>query len=153
MKKDRINKRGKKTAWKSVFAGGAAFLILLGIVAGIVLIISAFGGTIMRLFGFQYDSVGSVVAFFVISGLISYPVDLLTSSFPRALFTAKILGKRGAVFLRIVLDTLFSAVSMAVVDSFMESVSASDMALLMVCLVFAVADVWMDEREAKEKKE
>lgn len=39
----------------------------------------------MRLFGFYYTSVGSIILFFIIATIISYPFSLLADVLPKAL--------------------------------------------------------------------
>ena len=143
----------KKRNWKNMIAGGTAIIVIVGIIAGIVALMSIFGGAIMNLFGFTYDSVGSVILFFIVSGIIAYPADLITSTLPAVLAEMGKIQRRTAIVVRIVLDTLCNCIIMAVVDYFMDSVAASDPALFMVSLVFAVADVWLDERDKKEEKD
>lgn len=151
-KREKTAKNRRIDGWKDVIGSSAAILILVGVAAAVAAVISLFGGTIMKLFGFQYDTPGSVLLFFVITGIVGYPIDLITSALPGAMAASGILGKKAAIFLRILLDTSFTAAVMAVVDRFMDSVAASDMALFMVCFVFAAGDVWMEQIEEKEER-
>ena len=49
--------------------------------------------------------------------------------------------------LYVMMDTLFSAVAMAVADHFMDSVSASDLSILVISFLFAVTSI----KDFKEK--
>ena len=50
----------------------------------------------------------------------------------------------------VILDTLFSVVSMALADYFMDSVSVSDLAILIISFLFAVTSI-KDFREEVRK--
>ena len=41
---------------------------------GILSIIALLCGAIMKIFGFEYESIGSIILFFVIATIISYPL-------------------------------------------------------------------------------
>ena len=47
-------------------------LFLLGILfLAVMSVIAVLGGAVMKLFGFRYQSVGSIIVFFVIAAIIS----------------------------------------------------------------------------------
>ena len=53
---------------------------------GMLSIIALVSGTIMRLFGFQYKSVGSIILFFIIATIMSFPLNLIAGALPKALY-------------------------------------------------------------------
>lgn len=61
------------------------FLIILGIIAAIISLVALFGGALMKIFGFTYYSVGSIILFFVISGILAFPIELFVKAIPKAL--------------------------------------------------------------------
>ena len=120
------------------------------IIAGIILIIIAaiaiISGSIMRIFGFEYKSVGSIVVVMV----VGFPLDILSSAFPRALVSSGWSTENQGIVFFVILDTLFSVVSMALADYFMDSVSVSDLAILIISFLFAVTSI-KDFREEVRK--
>ncbi len=61
-------------------------LFLLGILfLAVMSVIAVLGGAVMKLFGFRYQSVGSIIIFFVIAVIISYPIGLVAQAFPKVL--------------------------------------------------------------------
>ena len=79
-----------------------------------------------------------------------FPGEILSSALPRALVSAGwSTEKQGTVFY-VILDTLFSAAAMAFADYFMDSVSVSDLAILIISLLFAAASI-KDFREKVRK--
>lgn len=70
------------------------FLIGGVLVVGVLSIIALICGAVMRLFGFYYTSVGSVVLFFIIATIISYPLNLLASALPKALLALEKINKQ-----------------------------------------------------------
>ena len=104
----------------------------------------------MRLFGFTYRSVGSIILFFLIATALSFPLCLVAGALPKALYEVGMLTSRKvALLLYLVLDTLATAFGLGVVDYYMESVAAGELAILVISFLLALpgAD---DLREAGE---
>ncbi len=134
--------------WEKYLAKGLAFLILLVLILGVISAIAVFGGAVMRFFGFQYRSVGSILLFFLLAALLSLPASLFAEALPRALYFRFQCPKGFAVFLYLALDTLATAAGLVIVDYFLDSVSASGTATLAVSFLLALWGV----RDALEEK-
>ena len=104
----------------------------------------------MKLFGFTYESVGSIILFFVISGILAFPIELFVKAIPKVLFShfKKVTAIEAKVIF-VVLDTLLSMLMMSLVDYFMKSVSATSVSLFVVSLVMALLCM-NDVTETKE---
>ena len=61
---------------KNIIGKSIGFLIIVGIIVALVSVIAIFGGALMKLFGFTYQSVGSIILFFVISGMFAFPIRI-----------------------------------------------------------------------------
>ena len=111
----------------------------MGIIIAIVSLVALFGGALMKLFGFTYQSVGSIILFFIISGVLSFPIELFVKAIPKVLFShfKKITAIEAKVIF-VILDTLLSMLMMSIVDYFMDSVAATDISLFVVSLVMAL---------------
>lgn len=115
------------------------FLIVLGIIVFIVSLVALFGGALMKMFGFTYQSIGSIILFFTISGILPFPIELFVKAIPKVLFSHfKKINVLEAKILFVVLDTLLSMTMFSAVDYFMKSVSATPVALFAVSLVMAL---------------
>lgn len=111
-----------KKHWAKIIA----FLILVIIILGVVSVVAIFGGFIMRFFGFEYESVGSIILFFLFASIISYPIGLIAEALPKVLLNEFHRGTLGqARFLYLFIDTIATAIGLTVVDMFMDNVSAS----------------------------
>ena len=63
-------------------------LLLCGVLFIIVLsVLALISGAIMKVFGFEYRSIGSIILFFIIATIISYPLGLIAGAFPKALLS------------------------------------------------------------------
>ena len=128
---------------RTILICSAIFLVMLSAIA---LLSSA----VMRLFGFTYRSVGSIILFFLIATALSFPLCLVAGALPKALYEVGMLTSRKvALLLYLVLDTLATAFGLGVVDYYMESVAAGELAILVISFLLALpgAD---DLREAGE---
>lgn len=115
------------------------FLIVLGIIVFIVSLVALFGGALMKMFGFRYQSIGSIILFFAISGILAFPIELFVKAIPKVLFSHfKKINVLEAKILFVVLDTLLSMTMFSAVDYFMKSVSATPVAMFAVSLVMAL---------------
>ena len=124
---------------KNIIGKSIGFLIIVGIIVAIVSIIAIFGGALMKLFGFTYQSVGSIILFFVVSGIWVFPIELFVKAIPKVLFSHfKKINELEAKIMFVVLDTLLSMVMFSTVDYFMKSVSATPISLFIVSLVMSL---------------
>ena len=135
---------------KERFASAIAYGLLAGLIIGIVAVIAYFGGAVMKIFGFEYESPGSIVLFFLITMMVGLPAEIFTGALPKALLSLEKLTLRGAKILSVVLDTTATAVTMAIVDYFMDSVSATDLSILVISLILALLS--KEDFDKKEKK-
>lgn len=126
-----------KKILEPVFGYGFVILVVLAIVS----VLAIFSGAIMKLFGFEYESIGKIILFFAVSGILSFPAGVIAKVLPEVLWELGSITLRMAKILFFILDVFVTAIGMAFVDYFMESVSATDLAILVVAVVFAVPDI------------
>lgn len=119
-----------KEKFKTFAICGMIFLLILSIIALI-------SGSIMKIFGFQYESVGSIILFFIIATIMSFPLNLIASAFPKALLKLGKINWRTAFILYLVLDTVATSFELKVVDYYMPTVSATNISIIIISLLFA----------------
>lgn len=112
--------------------------IIVLVVLIVISIIAIFSGTVMKIFGFEYKTVGSIIIFFIISTLISLPINLLAKALPKALLEMNHLNVLSARTLFIVLDTIATAIGMMIVDYFMKNVAATNLSIIIIALILAI---------------
>lgn len=113
--------------------GLIAFIILI-----IISMIALFCGPIMKFFGFQYDSAGQIILYFIIVAIIEIPSELLAKSIPESLLSQRRITLLSAKLMFILLDTLSSIIAMTLVDYFMGSVSASMISIIFISLLLTL---------------
>ena len=101
-------------------------------------IIAIFSSAIMRLLGFEYESVGGFILYFIIASIVSYPMNLVAGAFPKALLNLDRITREMAVCMYVLLDTITTFFGFYIVDYFMPSVSANTISLIVLALVFAL---------------
>ncbi|MFI3225886.1 MAG: regulatory YrvL family protein [Clostridia bacterium] len=111
-------------------------------------ILSIFGGTIMKIFGFEYHSIGSIIMFFIIVGLLGFPIEMLAKGLPNALLSLNKISLNIGKLLFLILDTIATVVAMTIVDYFMESISATSISIFMIAVIMALIGV----RDIKPKQ-
>lgn len=92
----------------------------------------------MRLFGFTYASVGSIILFFLIATLISFPLNLIAGALPKALYSLQGINKVNAFILYLTLDAVVTSLGLIIVDYYMSSVSASSISIISISLLLAL---------------
>ncbi len=116
--------------------------VLAGVLfAGVMCVIALLSGAVMSVFGFQCRSVGSAILFFIIAAIVSYPISLVADSIPKVLLHQGKIPKSTAVPLYLLLDTLATAFGLKLVDYFMNTVSATNFAIMVVSLLLALVSV------------
>jgi len=143
-----LESRTLKERIKKLCTAAIAYGLIVGIIVAIVAMIAYFGGAVMKVFGFEYESPGSIVLFFLFTAIAGFPAETIAKAFPRALLSLEKITVRGAKVLFVILDTAVTAVSMAIVDYFMDSVTATDASILAISLILALLSREdFDERE------
>ena len=115
-----------------------AVLLGIGLVLAVLAAVSLVAGGVMKMFGFAYDSVGSLVLYFIFASVLSAVLGQAFSALPKVLYEMGKLNRAEGIILYLVLDTLVTAVGLGVVDRWMPSVSASDRAIIAVSLLLAL---------------
>ena len=115
-----------------------AVLLGIGLVLAVLAAVSLVAGGVMKLFGFTYDSVGSLVLYFIFASVLSAALGQAFSALPKVLYEMGKLNRAEGIILYLVLDTLVTAVGLGVVDRWMPSVAATDKAIVAVSLLFAL---------------
>lgn len=114
------------------------FLLCSMLVMIVLSIIALFSGAVMKIFGFKYRSIGSIILFFIIATILSYPLSLFAEALPSALLSLNRLSVKIAKLLYIVLDTFITFIVLKITDYYMQSVSATDISILVISLIFAL---------------
>ncbi|OKZ87035.1 regulatory YrvL family protein [Clostridium sp. 29_15] len=127
-----------KEIWKRYKENIVIFLLCALLFLGILSIIALLCGVIMRMFGFEYESVGSIILFFVIATIISYPFSMIAMVLPKIFLSLGKVSKQMAILFYIILDTFATFYGLRVVDYFMQSVSATDISIAIVSLIIAL---------------
>ena len=115
-----------------------AVLLGIGLVLAVLAAVSLVAGGVMKLFGFAYVSVGSLVLYFIFASVLSAAFGQVFSALPKVLYEMGKLNRAEGIILYLVLDTLVTAVGLGVVDRWMPSVAATDKAIVAVSLLLAL---------------
>ena len=126
------NNSNKKREKIITFIFGALLIII------VLAIIAIFSGAIMRLLGFEYESVGGFILYFIIASVVSYPINLIAGALPKALLNLDRITREIAICMYVLLDTIATFYGFYIVDYFMPSVSANTISLIVLALVFAL---------------
>lgn len=132
---------GMKKFWNRNKENIVTFLICGALFVGVLSIIALLCGAVMRLFGFYYTSVGSIILFFIIATIISYPLNLLAGALPKALLMLGKIKKASAVIMYLLLDTIATFMGLKIVDYFMQSISATTISVVIISFVLALFGV------------
>lgn len=123
-----------KKILEPIIGYGIVFIVLIAVIS----VIAILGGGIMRLFGFEYTSVKSIIIFFTIVTIVGFPIETLALSFPKALLSLDTITIKLAKILFVILDTLSTMLTMSLIDYFMGSVSASDISIFVISFIIAL---------------
>jgi len=135
---------------KNTLGNFVGFLIMIGIIVAIISLVAVFGGALMTMFGFTYQSVGSIILFFAVSGILAFPIELFVKAIPKVLFSHfKKINAFEAKVIFVVLDTTLSMIMLSLVDYYMKNVSATSVSLFVVSLVMALLSM----NDVTEKKD
>ncbi len=127
------------------------FIICGTIFIGMLSIIALVSGTVMKLFGFQYESIGSIILFFIIATIMSFPLNLIAGALPKALYELERISKQYALILYLILDTIATSFGLKIVDYYMSSVSTTTISIVVISFLLALPgrDDFKDKKEDK----
>lgn len=111
--------------------------ILFVVLALILLFIFVFQG-LFSLLGCKYTSLLSLFLYFILVMIISFPMELLSKGFPKALLELERINLKTAKLLYFILDTIASLLCMIFVDYLIEAVYMSDIALLILSVILSI---------------
>ncbi len=114
-----------------------AISTIIGLVFVVLFVVSLSGGAVMKLFGFQYESVWSIVAYFGIVELLTLPVAWVSKAVPNVLWNFGFLPGQAAMLLYLLLDVGISYGSYRLVDNLMPSVQATNLAIFVLSVACA----------------
>ena len=58
------------------------YSVVAVVILAVIALIAVVSGSIMRLFGFEYESVWSIILFFIIVMIVGFPLEVLSSALP-----------------------------------------------------------------------
>lgn len=139
-----------KGFWNKYQENIITFLLFAVLFVGVLSVIALFGGAVMKIFGFEYRAIESIILFFLIATFVSYPLSLIAGTLPKVLLFGGRLTKRSAVLLYIILDTTATSFGLSIVDYFMETVSATDFAIVFVSFILSLFEI--NDIDQKQRK-
>lgn len=119
-----------KEKFKTFIMCSTIFLVVLSIIALII-------GSIMKIFGFQYKSIGNIILFFIIATIMSFPLNLIAGAFPKALLKLGKINRQTAFIIYLILDTIATSLGLLVVNYYMPTLSATNISIIIISLLFA----------------
>ena len=66
---------------KAITGYGLVVIVLIAIIS----VFAILGGSVMRFFGFRYNSVGSVILYFTIVAVVGFPLEIIIKALPKVL--------------------------------------------------------------------
>lgn len=117
------------------------FIVCGTIFVAVLSVIALLSGVVMRLFGFRYQSIWSIILFFIIATVVSYPINLIAGGLPKALYKLKRISKNIAIILYLALDTIATCFGLMIVDYCMSTIFASDLSKLVISFILALPGI------------
>ena len=117
------------------------FIVWGTIFVAVLSVIALLSGVVMRLFGFRYQSIWSIILFFIIATVVSYPINLIAGGLPKALYKLKRISKNIAIILYLALDTIATCFGLLIVDYCMSTIAASDLSKLVISFILVLPGI------------
>lgn len=117
------------------------FIVCGTIFVAVLSVIALLSGVVMRLFGFRYQSIWSIILFFIIATVVSYLINLIAGGLPKALYKLKRISKNIAIILYLALDTIATCFGLLIVDYCMSTIAASDLSKLVISFILALPGI------------
>ncbi|MBK0010321.1 hypothetical protein IAE23_28035 [Bacillus sp. S35] len=123
-------------------------ILCIAIVAIIALFFTFFEYIILKGLGLKYDSIGSLILFFILYGGLEVPLNLLLSSLLKALKSMKILSSSKGI-LALILNITSTFILINIINAFMNSISVSQLGILIFSFLTGSIE-WLAIQDEKE---
>ena len=147
MSKKNIKRLDKKSNGKANHAAPAkkpkvtGYILGTILVAGVIAFMALGGGMVMSVFGFQFQSMGNVILFFLAASAISYPIIRLVTQIPRIMCVNGQITKGAAAALYIALGTAANALCFFILDKMMDTITATFPSILVISTLYSLFGV------------
>lgn len=121
------------------------YLIILSCILAVITILALFGGVYMHLFGFQYESVPSLVLYFIIVSVISLPLEAFSNFLTNLMIHIGVAKKSYGLFY-IFIDACSCFVVMQIVDFFMPSIVSSKLSIILFALTMSLITIYGEKK-------
>ena len=115
--------------------------IIVILLISFISIISILGGGVLGVFGFEYNSIKSIIIFFSMVAILGFPLEILVLYFSKMLLAVDKINIKLAKIIFIILDTCSTMLIISLVDHLMVSISASIISTFIISLIIAFSSV------------
>jgi hypothetical protein len=106
----------------------------ISIVAIIALLFTFIEYITLKVLGLNYDSIGSLILFFILYGCLEVPLNFLLSSLLKALKSLEILNSSKGI-LALILNITSTFILVNLINAFMDSISISQLGILIFSFI------------------
>lgn len=118
-----------------------AMVVSMLIIALIVMIAPLLLGGFSLLLGFRYDSIVTMIFFFLFTGFVGFPLEAVSAALPRALLEVRHIPLLHARILYVIMDTSSTVLAIYLVENAMSSISASFGSILLYSFLTSLFSV------------
>ncbi|WP_052356460.1 YrvL family regulatory protein [[Clostridium] dakarense] len=116
------------------------------LLAVIFVLTFVFGGILLSLLGFEYDSLSSLAKFFIIYVLIGLPLDLVVECFFRVLKDVKGLTNTQRNALYFTIDVPLNMIIIGVLESTIDGISCSILTAFLFSVICCLFGFFLDKK-------
>lgn len=127
----------KNNTNKKINISGVTIATFFGVTILILLASAFFTGSIMSIFGFEYENLYTLFLFFTAVLIFSLPLELLANAIPNVLTENKIISKKASTIFFYIVDVCVTFTTMTIVDKIMLGIQGSSWAYLVISLLMA----------------
>lgn len=105
-----------------------------------------FGGILLSLLGFEYDSLASLAKFFIIYIIVGLPLDLVIDCFFRVLQDVKGLTNAQHNALYFTIDVPLNMIVIGILEYIMDDISCSILTAFLFSAIFCLFGFFLDKK-------
>lgn len=134
------NKKQKKGTSNNKKRSAESSAVIVSVCISFLLIFSIivfFSGSIMGIFGFEYENLRTLILFFVATFVFGVPFEIATNVLPNMLIKEKIITAKVAKWVFVIMDTIATFTVMTILDDIMIGIEGTPLAFLVISLLMA----------------
>lgn len=105
-----------------------------------------FGSTLLTILGFEYDSLATLINFFMVYAILDFFIDLIIGAFAKLFYIQNIVDTTGRDILYVFLDIVTTITLLGVLEFAFDGIEISFLTAVLYALISCIGGYFLDKK-------